>query len=90
MQIHGNLKFELRAFLIEASAYSVLVVGYFYAVLRYLGDWLQHLFFAQRVTYAIVALLLIVVQGAVLEMLTRILIRWIKPRRRGSTEAPHP
>ena len=71
---------SLRSFLVELAVYSVLVVGYFFLVLNFLGPWLYHLFKTERRTYAALALVLIVGQGFLLEILTRLLLAFIKPR----------
>jgi hypothetical protein len=73
---------RLRPFLLEVAIYAVLVVGYFFAVLLYLDDWLVGLFEQSRVTYAFVALGLIVGQGFLLESLTSVLVRLTRARRR--------
>ena len=75
-----DIKHTLRSFLIELLVYAVLVVGYFFLVLHLLGDSLLNLFEGHRVLYAIVALMLIVCQGALLEALTTGLLSIIKPR----------
>jgi hypothetical protein len=73
------LKKQFRSFGLEILVYGVLIAGYLLLVLRYLGGWLQNLFLRERTTYAFVALALVVVQGAVLERATRLLLHWIKP-----------
>src|SRR5947207_15960215 len=57
----------LRAFLIELAIYAVLVVGYFFLVLHFLGDWLHPLETCNRYTYGAVAILLIIGQAVVME-----------------------
>jgi hypothetical protein len=74
---------SLKAFLIELGVYAALVVGYFLLVLRYLGDWIEHLYHHNRHLYSIVALALIVSQGIVLEAVTTALLKWIRARREG-------
>jgi hypothetical protein len=76
-----ELKTVIKSFSIELVVYAVLVVGYFFLVLHFLGDWLYHLYHDERKTYAFVALALIIGQGIVLEILTRALLRFIKPER---------
>lgn len=80
------MKPEFKKFLkhssIELLVYSGLVVGYFFLVLHLLGDWLAALFKQSRPFYAVVALVLIVGQGMVLELLTSVLLRWIGSGRR--------
>jgi hypothetical protein len=64
----------IRNFAIEVLIYAVLVVGYFFLILRYLGDPLKQLFDENLILYAFVALGLIVVQGAALEIITSFLL----------------
>ncbi|MDX1614842.1 MAG: hypothetical protein R3300_11070 [Candidatus Promineifilaceae bacterium] len=67
-------KILLRNFVIELMVYGALVVAYFLLVLRALGDWLTMLYRSDLALYAIVALVLIVVQGVFLEAVTAFLI----------------
>ncbi|MGB8354938.1 MAG: hypothetical protein WCD79_13665 [Chthoniobacteraceae bacterium] len=70
----------LRSLLLELAVYTALVVVYFFAVLHFLGEWLKRLFDANKLTYAIVALLLIVGQGVGLEMITTKLLKLVRSR----------
>jgi hypothetical protein len=70
----------LRAFLVELAVYAILVVGYFFLVLHFLGESLHQLEMHYRYTYAGVAILLIVGQAVVLEALTTLLLRLISGR----------
>ncbi len=70
----------LRAFLIELVIYALLVVGYFFLVLHFLGGWLQQLEVHHRNTYGGVAILLIIGQAVVLENVTTLLLRLIRGR----------
>ena len=65
-----NVKKMIGSFVIELLIYSVLVVVYFFVVLRLLGDPLFHLFSSQLVVYAFLALVLIVAQAVALEVVT--------------------
>ena len=65
-----NVKKMIGSFVIELLIYSVLVVVYFFVVLRLLGDPLYRLFSSQLVVYAFLALLLIVAQAVALEAVT--------------------
>jgi hypothetical protein len=60
-----------------------LVTGYYFLVLHFLGGWLNQLFQSDRRLYAGVALGLIIGQGILLEMLTRLLLTLVIPRREG-------
>lgn len=69
-----QLRILLRNFAIEVVVYAVLVVVYFLLVLRLLGEPLKKLFVNNLILYAFVALGLIVVQSAVLEVVTSFLL----------------
>jgi len=71
----------LRAFLIELVVYSALVVGYFFAVLHFLADWINKLEKAHIHLYAIVAIGLIIGQAIVLESVTTFLMRRLQGGR---------
>jgi hypothetical protein len=70
----------LKAFSVELVIYSILVVGYFFLVLHFLGEWLPPLFEHHKYTYAIVAVVLILVQAVVLEIVTSFLLRLLHGR----------
>jgi hypothetical protein len=73
---------SLRVFAIELAVYAVLVIAYFFLVLHLLGDWLYRLETQHRVTYAVVALLLIAGQAVVLDAVTTLLFRFLRRRWR--------
>jgi hypothetical protein len=56
------------------------VTGYYLLVLHFLGDGLKEIYQYDRRYYAGLALVLIIGQGFVLEVLTRQLLSWIQPR----------
>jgi len=66
----------LRAFAIELAVYTVLVTGYFFVALHFLGGWLKEIFDSHRTLYAFVAFALIVGQGILLEAVTTWLLRF--------------
>ena len=70
----------LRAFLVELVVYAVLVVGYFFLVLHFLGEGLQQLEQNHRYSYAVVAILLMIGQAVVLQNVTTFLLRLIRRR----------
>jgi hypothetical protein len=76
-----SLKNVFKTFSIELPVYAVLVVGYYFLVLHFLGGWLLQLFRDERTLYAVVALVLIIGQGYVLEILTRALVGLIRGKR---------
>jgi hypothetical protein len=65
----------IRNFIIEILIYGLLVVGYFLLALRLLGGLLKGLVDENLTLYAFVALGLIVLQGALLELITSFLVR---------------
>jgi len=70
----------LRAFSIELVVYAALMVGYFFLVLHFLGQWLWNLEMQHRFVYAGVAIVLILGQAVLLEGLTTFLLRLIRGR----------
>ena len=71
---------SLRVFAAELAIYAVLVTGYFFLVLKFLGNWLYQLETQHRVLYAVVALLLIAGQAVVLDAVTTVLFRLLRRR----------
>ncbi len=71
----------LRAFLIELVVYSALVIGYFFAVLHFLADWINHLEKAHINIYAVVVIGLIIGQAILLESVTTALMRMLQGGR---------
>ena len=74
----SNVKMLLRNFIVELVIYGILVVLYFYFILRYLETYLTELFARNLTAYAIIGLLLIVLQGALLDAVTSFLLSQIK------------
>ena len=70
----------LRAFVVELAIYALLVVGYFFAVLHFLGQWLHRLEQNHRYAYAGVAILLMIGQAVALQNVTTLLLRLIRRR----------
>ncbi len=68
----------LKAFAIELVVYAVLVVTYFFFVLHFLGKWLLPLYQHHRVSYALLAIFLILGQAVLLEFVTSFLLRLIR------------
>lgn len=69
-----------RSFLVELILYAGLVVVYVFFVISLLREWLGTLYERHKVGYAVAALLLIIGQGVVLEMVTTALLRLIRRR----------
>lgn len=70
----SRIRILLRNFAVEALIYAALVVGYFVLVLRVMGEPLESLFMDNLTLYAFVALALIVAQGAILDLLTSLIV----------------
>jgi NADH:ubiquinone oxidoreductase subunit 6 (subunit J) len=68
----------VRSFLIELIVYAGLVIVYVLFVIALLGGWLYGLYEHHKIRYAFSALLLIIGQGVVLEMVTSFLLRLIR------------
>lgn len=73
----GNPRSLVRNFILEMIVYGALVVIYFLVVLRFLGQPLTELYNSNLRYYAIVALVLIVAQGVVLEWVTSFLLDFL-------------
>lgn len=73
---------RLKAFAVELVIYAVLVSGYFFLVLHFLGGWLHDLFAMHQFIYAVTAVALIVGQGVVLEVLTTRLLKFLRSKLR--------
>ena len=58
--------------------YVLLLVAYFFAVLRYLGGWLSHLYRDDLTVYAFVCLGLVVVQAIFLDLVTTFLLNHLR------------
>jgi hypothetical protein len=79
----SNIKVLIRNLAIELVVYGLLLVAYFFIVLRYLGDFLMKLFNSQIYVYAFLGLSLIVVQAVFLEAITSFFIRLLRLDRLG-------
>lgn len=69
----------VRNFILEVLLYSVLVIAYFLVVLRWLQEPLNQLFHNNLLTYALLSLGLILLQGVALEYVTSFLLEQIRP-----------
>ena len=80
--MHRDWKRLLRNFSIEIAIYAILVVIYFLLVLKFLSEPLTNLFYDRLKVYAILALILIVGQGILLELITSFLVERLGLGRR--------
>jgi hypothetical protein len=71
-------KILIRNLIIEIVLYSLLLVGYYFLVLRQLQGWIQEIFMQNLTLYAFVGLGLILIQGAFLDLVTTLLLKYIK------------
>jgi hypothetical protein len=78
---HPDPKKLIRNLVIELVVYGILLVAYFFAVLRLLGGFLENLFQNNIVLYAFLGLFLILTQGVVLEWLTSFFVRLLELER---------
>jgi hypothetical protein len=68
----------LRNLIVEIIIYSLLIIGYYLLVLRWLDDWLYSIFNTNLVYYAIAGLSLIFIQAVILDFVTSFLMKYIK------------
>ena len=71
----------LKAFLIELVVYSALVIGYFFAVLHFLAEWINQLAQTHIRIYSLVAIALVIGQAILLESVTTWLMRRLQGGR---------
>jgi hypothetical protein len=71
----SGMRTFIRNFVIEILIYGLLVVSYFLVALRLLGGLLKGLVDENPTMYAFAAVALIVLQGALLELITSFLVR---------------
>jgi hypothetical protein len=69
-----NAYFWIKKFLLELILYSLLVIGYFFVALRFLGKPLEDLYIQDLTLYALVSLGLIVMQGVLLDFVVTFLL----------------
>ena len=72
------------SFWLELVVYAALMVGYLLLVLKTLDAPLARMYTEHRVEYAVAALMLILLQGIVLELLTKVLVGLFGRRARRS------
>lgn len=69
---------SVRELIVELALYAVLVVGYLWGVLWLIDDRVTELAIQTGVTYALVALALIVGQGFLLDIVVDNLLRFVR------------
>lgn len=78
METKPDLPRLIRNFLIELVVYGILLVIYFFAILRFLGEPINYLYVNNTILFSVVGLGLIVVQAVALEAVTSYLIRLLR------------
>lgn len=68
----------IRNLLVEIIIYSILIIGYYFLVLRWLDDWLLTIFDSNLVNYSLVGISLIFTQAVLLDFVTSYLMKIIK------------
>ena len=71
---------SFQPFLVELAVYAVFVSVYFLGFLHFLGGWLGNLFEQERNLYAVVTIVLIIVQAVGLEFLASWILRVVRQR----------
>jgi hypothetical protein len=72
---------DLKSSVLHLTLYSVLLLIYFLLVLRYWSGWLKDLFLQHRHEYAIVAILLMIVQAVGLEAISFSILKRVRGGR---------
>jgi len=72
---------DIKSFLIDLLVYGVLVFVYFILVLRFFGGWLTDLSDHHRISYAIVAIVLMVGQAVGLEVISHFVLKLIRGKK---------
>jgi hypothetical protein len=72
---------DLKTFALHLTIYSGLLFLYFIFVLRFGAAWLKELFLQHRHEYALVAILLMIVQAVVLETVSFSILTRIRGKR---------
>ena len=80
-ETNPDIRKLIRNFILELIVYGALVTVYFFAVLNFLSEFINNLFFSNLVLYAVLALVLIVVQGVFLDLVTSFQLNQIKLER---------
>jgi hypothetical protein len=71
-----------KAFLFELLLYAILLVAYFAFVLHYLGGWFKELFDHDRRLFAVMALVVMIGQTVVLEIVSSFLIWLLRVKKK--------
>ena len=68
----------IRNLIVEIFLYSLLLIGYYFLVIHWMQDWIPDLFERNLTVYAFVGLGLILTQAAFLDLVTSLLMKYIK------------
>jgi Kef-type K+ transport system membrane component KefB len=72
-----------KTFALELLLYAALLVAYFAFVLHYLGGWFKGLYDHDRDLFAVMALVIMIGQTVVLELVSSTLIWLLRRRKKG-------
>jgi hypothetical protein len=72
---------DAKRFALELVIYAALVLGYFFIVLHYLGDWFKDLFVHRRTMFAVMALVVMIGQAVGLEIVSSVLFALLVRRK---------
>lgn len=68
----------IRNLMAEILVYSILLAGYYFLALSKLGPWLMAISGTNLILYAFLGLGLILVQGVLLDLVTTLLLRYLR------------
>jgi len=71
-----------KTFLLELLLYAVLLVAYFALVLHYLGGWFKDLFDHDRKLFAVMALVVMILQTVGLELVSSSLVWLVRKKKK--------
>ena len=71
-----------KTFVVELIIYAVLVVAYFFLVLHNLSGWFKDLFDHDRKLFAVMALVVMIGQTLVLELVSSTLVWLFSPKKK--------
>lgn len=73
-----NRNLTLVWYLVEIAIYTVFIFAYYWAVLHPSSGWLKELFDEHKSIYGVLALVLVIAQAVLLELVTTGLFRLIR------------
>ena len=71
-----------KTFFFELLLYAILIVAYFAFVLHYLGGWFKELYDHDRDLFAVMALVVMIAQTVLLEIVSGFLIWLLRKKKK--------